>query len=85
MEQVQCQSPLSEKDLNYLKDHLSWELLAAKKAFQYAHQSQDNTVKDLLFEVSQQHQRNYEKLLAHLGGHAHATIQAMSGQSSMMQ
>jgi hypothetical protein len=54
---------LSTKELNYINDFLSWELLAAKKCFQYAHQENNQAHKQLLFDASQVHQQNYMSIL----------------------
>jgi hypothetical protein len=62
-------TPLTEKDLSYMKDQMSWELVASKKAFQYAHQTQDTDCKQLMLQVAQKHQTNIERLLQHLGVH----------------
>jgi hypothetical protein len=62
-------TPLTEKDLLYMKDEMSWELVAAKKAFQYAHQTLDTDCQQLMLQVAQQHQSNMERLLQHLGVH----------------
>lgn len=57
---------LSEKELNYLKDHLSWELLAVKKFHHYADQMQDPGLKQLAHELGQKHQNRYQTLLNHV-------------------
>lgn len=68
--------PLSEKDLSYIKDHLNWELVAAKKTFQYAHQTVEKESRELLFHAAQQHQQNIERLMQHLSEHVSQTLQA---------
>lgn len=68
--------PLTEKDLAYMHDIMSWELLAAKKAYQYAHQTLEPDCRQLMFQVAQQHQRNMEQIMQHLGQHVSMTIQA---------
>lgn len=62
-------TPITEKDLAYMKDQMSWELLAAKKAYQYAHQTADPECRSLMFQVAEQHQRNLERVLQHLEQH----------------
>jgi hypothetical protein len=69
-------TPLSEKDLAYIKDHMSWELLACKKAYQYAHQTQEPECRQLAFQAAETHQRNYERVLKHLQMHVDQTVQA---------
>lgn len=57
---------LTTKDLNYLKDELSWELLAFKKCHHYAQECQDQSIKQLIDQVGRMHQQHYEQLLTHL-------------------
>ncbi|MGJ7918929.1 ferritin-like domain-containing protein [Neobacillus sp. LXY-4] len=57
---------ISTKDLLYLKDILSWELLAFKKFHFLAGQTQNAQIKQTLEKVGQMHQRHYQKLLTHL-------------------
>jgi hypothetical protein len=68
--------PLTEKDLAYLHDQMSWELVATKKAYQYAHQTLEPECKQLMFQIAEQHQRNMERLLAHLEEHVQQTVAA---------
>lgn len=68
--------PLTEKDLAYLHDQMSWELVATKKAYQYAHQTMEPDCKQLMFQIAEQHQRNLERLLGHLQEHVDRTVQA---------
>lgn len=67
--------PLTEKDLAYLKDQMSWELLAAKKAFQYANETQEPECKQAMFHIAEQHQRNMERLLVHMQQHVNQATQ----------
>jgi hypothetical protein len=77
-------TPLSEKDLAYIKDHMSWELLACKKAYQYAHQTLEPECRQLMFQVAETHQRNFERVLQHLGQHVQQSVQcAVSGAQPM--
>lgn len=71
----QQQFPLTEKDLAYLKDSMSWELLAAKKAYQYAHQTLEPECRQLMFQVAQTHQQNMEQLLNYLSQCASQPLQ----------
>lgn len=66
--------PLTEKDLAYLHDQMSWELVATKKAYQYAHQTLEPECRSLMYQVAEQHQRNLERLLDHLQEHVDRTI-----------
>jgi len=57
---------ITTKDLSYLKDALSWELLAFKKFHFFAQQATNPQVKQMLDKAGQMHQRHYQKLLTHL-------------------
>lgn len=59
-------SQLSTKDFNYLKDHMSWELLAAKKCFHYAQEAENPQVADLLNQVGRMHERHFDTLLQYV-------------------
>lgn len=76
MSQNQSMTPLTEKDLAYVKDHMSWELVACKKAYQYAHQTLEPECRQLMFQVAETHQRNWEQLVQHLSEHVSQTVQA---------
>lgn len=54
---------ITTKDLMYLKDAMSWELLATKKCSHYASLCQDPEIKQQINEVGQMHQRHYNQLL----------------------
>jgi len=54
---------LSTKEVNYLKDHLSWELMAAKKCYNYALEMQDQNYAKLLDDIGKIHQENFVDLL----------------------
>lgn len=67
--QGQMQSPptaITTKDLDYIKDALSWELLAFKKFHHLAGHVQNTEIKQALEKAGQMHQKHYEKLLTHL-------------------
>jgi hypothetical protein len=57
---------LSDKELHYVKDFLSWELLAMKKCNEAANQCQDQQIKQLIREAGKTHIRRFETLLSHL-------------------
>lgn len=57
---------ITTKDSMYLKDSLSWELLAFKKLHAFAQQVTDPQIKQVLEKTGQMHQRHYQKLLNHL-------------------
>lgn len=54
---------VSTKEVNYVKDVLSWELLSSKKCFQYAHQESNSTRQKLFFDTANMHQQNYLSVL----------------------
>jgi len=54
---------LSTKEVNYIKDLLSWELLTTKKCFQYANQEVNSTHQKVFFDTANMHQQNYLSLL----------------------
>ncbi len=57
---------ISIKELNYLNDFMSWELLAAKKCYQYGCQENNSPHQQLFFEAARVHQQNYTNLLNHI-------------------
>ncbi|MEJ8546831.1 ferritin-like domain-containing protein [Brevibacillus borstelensis] len=57
---------ITTKDCSYLKDALSWQLVAFKKFHFFAQQATDPQVKQALEKAGQMHQRHYQKLLTHL-------------------
>lgn len=57
---------LTEKELLYVQDYLSWELLAMKKCSEAASQTVDPDIRALITRVGSQHQQHYESLLNHL-------------------
>ena len=59
---------ITVKDSLYIKDMLSWNLLAMKKAYYFANQCQDTEVKNLLNKTGQMHQKHYQMILSHLQG-----------------
>jgi light-regulated signal transduction histidine kinase (bacteriophytochrome) len=54
------------KDCLYLKDQLSWELIAMKKCHHFAQECIDIEIKQALEQAGQMHQRHYQLLLKHL-------------------
>lgn len=57
---------LSAKELSYIKDFLSWELLMTKKCSNYANQEVDPHFKGIFNSVGEIHQQNYFKILNYL-------------------
>lgn len=80
---------ITTKDLLYLKDALSWLLLAMKKCAHFAQETADPQVKQAIDQTGQMHQRHYNMLLRHLqtnNAQGMATIsQALQGQQQAQQ
>lgn len=57
---------ITGKDLNYLKDALSWELDVIKKFNHFAQECQDQKTKSLISRSAQMHLKHYHILLQHL-------------------
>lgn len=57
---------LSDKELYYLKDFMSWELLAMKKCEHAAGSTQDPEIQAKIKEIGRNHVQHYDTLLKHL-------------------
>jgi hypothetical protein len=57
---------ITTKDILYIKDALSWELLTFKKFHFLANHVQNPQFKDALNKAGQMHQNHYQRLLTHL-------------------
>ena len=57
---------ITTKDILYLKDQLSWELVAMKKCYHFARECSDSDISQAIDQAGQMHQRHYELLLKHL-------------------
>ncbi len=57
---------ISTKELNYVKDFLSWELYMAKLCNQYANQMSDPNYSRLVEQSGQIHQQNYSDMFNYL-------------------
>lgn len=57
---------ITTKDHLYLKDMMSWNLNAMKKAYFFSELCQDPDVKTALDQSCQMHANHYQKLLNHL-------------------
>jgi len=66
MQQTSDRNLLSDKELHYLKDFLSWELLAVKKCHDAANRSTDPQIRSLIEQIGRKHRQHYETLLHHL-------------------
>jgi hypothetical protein len=76
---------ITAKDLNYVKDALSWELVAFKKLHFFAQQATDPDVKQALEKAGQMHQRHYQTLLGHLQNNNTAVMAALPQTQSQQQ
>lgn len=57
---------ITTKDLLYIKDVLSWQLLAFKKFHFYAQQVTNPEIKQTLENMGKMHQNHFQRLLPHL-------------------
>lgn len=57
---------ITDKELNYIKDFLSWELLAVKKCEDAAKACTDPQIQSLIQQTGSKHQQHYNQLLTHL-------------------
>lgn len=55
---------ISGKDLTYLSDEMSWQLLAMKRCHHYSQHVQNPQLKQAIEQVGQMHQRHFEELLS---------------------
>lgn len=81
--QVTMQSPppaITTKDLQYIKDALSWELLAFKKFHFMAEQVTNMEIKQALDKAGQMHQNHYQRLLSHLQVNNNTVLASMPRQ-----
>jgi hypothetical protein len=76
---------ITAKDLDYLKDGMSWLLLATKKCAHFANECQDQEVKQLLNQIGQTHQGNYNTLLAHCQTQNNNTAMSQVGLGTNQQ
>lgn len=56
---------ITTKDLMYLRDAMSWTLLAAKKCAHFAQECQDQDIRQAIDQAGQMHLRHYNMLLQH--------------------
>ena len=84
---VMSQAPnvITTKDLLYLSDMMSWNLMALKKAYFFANQCQVPELSQALDQAGQMHQRHYGKILGHLQNTNQPTqgIQQQQNQQQM--
>lgn len=63
---TQDRNLIADKELHYVKDYLSWELLAMKKCNDAANQVQDPQLAQLARQIGQKHQDHYNTILNQL-------------------
>lgn len=69
---------LSTKEINYIKDILSWEILTIKKCYQYTNQEANPERNKIYTDAVNMHQQNYSNLLNY-------TNQIINKQGGQMQ
>jgi transcriptional regulator CtsR len=57
---------ITDKELNYIKDFLSWELLAMKKCSDAAKLCMDSNIQSLIRQTGEKHKQHYQTILAQL-------------------
>nr|WP_090982818.1 hypothetical protein [Paenibacillus sp. CF384] len=57
---------ITTKDASYLKDQLSWLLLAMKKCSHFARECSDPEIGQAIHKAGMMHERHYTLLLKHL-------------------
>ncbi|UVI29198.1 hypothetical protein [Paenibacillus spongiae] len=73
---VMMQPPqvITTKDCLYLKDQLSWELIAMKKCHHLAQECTDPEIRQAIDQAGQMHQRHYQLLVKHLQNNNNAEM-----------
>lgn len=84
---VMMQPPnvITTKDCLYLKDQLSWELVAMKKCHHFAQECQDQEIRQAIDRAGQMHQRHYQLLLKHLQNNNTAEMAKIQQAQAQMQ
>ena len=57
---------ITTKDASYLKDQLSWLILAMKKCSHFARECSDPEISQAIDKAGKMHERHYNLLLKHL-------------------
>jgi len=78
---------ITSKDLLYLTDMMSWNLLALKKAHFFAGQCHMPEISQALEKACQMHERHYRQILDHMQKHTGQAPQqpSQNQQSQQMQ
>lgn len=73
---------MTTKDTAYLKDQLSWLLLAMKKCSHFANECSDPEIGQAITKAGQMHERHYKLLLKHLQTNNTMQMQQVPQQQS---
>ncbi|CEH27734.1 hypothetical protein AM501_17150 [Aneurinibacillus migulanus] len=73
---------ITTKDTHYVKDQMSWLLVAMKKCSHYAQECTDPQVKQIIDRAGQMHQRHYNTLLQHCQTDNTSAMNNVSGSMS---
>jgi hypothetical protein len=76
---------ITSKDILYLKDALSWELLAFKKFHFLAQQVTNEEIKVVLENAGRMHQNHFERLLTHLQVNNNVAMSAIPNPNQAKQ
>ncbi|REE86555.1 hypothetical protein A8990_110165 [Paenibacillus taihuensis] len=69
------------KDTLYLKDQLSWLILAMKKCSHFASECSDSEIAQAINKAGEMHERHYKLLLKHLQNNNTAEMQHVPQQT----
>jgi len=73
---------ITTKDILYLKDAMSWELLAFKKFHFMAQQVQNPQFKEALDKAGKMHQNHFQRILTHLQVDNNAALASLPNTQS---
>jgi hypothetical protein len=76
---------ITTKDYMYLRDQLSWELLAMKKCSHFAKECQDPEIRQAIDQAGQMHLRHYQLLLKHLQNNNAAEMNIVQQKQAQAQ
>lgn len=90
MQNIQAPIPtpppaITTKDLMYVKDVLSWELLAFKKFHFFAQQVNSPEIKQELDNMGKMHQNHFQRLLPHLQVNNNSVLASLPKQQQSQQ
>ncbi|MDF2926844.1 MAG: hypothetical protein K0R57_5758 [Paenibacillaceae bacterium] len=63
---TQDRSLIGDKELHYIKDYLSWELLAVKKCEDAANRMECQQLSQMVRDIGKKHQNHYNTILNQL-------------------